>query len=569
MATEGLRRRCGEVISATASFRGRDGDVALLCESGCLLELRMIMLRGCSLLNGESREGTGEGFAGFDLVAQTRLDPAFHSASLEDVDLAATLAGEAFAIYGKYSGKEKGRFLRHIALGIEGISVELVDRAHRETALPEKRLQGELARTANQLRLFAQLVEEGSWLNARIDPAQPNRTPMPRVDLRSLLRPLGPVAVFGASNFPLAFSVAGGDTASALAAGNPVIVKAHSAHPGTSELVGQVICHSVKECGLPAGVFALLFGSGAQIGSALVKHPKVKAVGFTGSLSAGKALMQMAAARPEPIPCFTEMSATNPLFVLPEALRTRCAQIAEGLFGSFTMGVGQFCTKPGLVYLPRGTDADALVAGLVSRVNQATASPMLTEGICRSYSAGVTQRQGHSAVELLTQTNSAASAGHVFPALFQVNGSDLLRDGELAKEIFGPSTLIVRYADRSELIALTHELEGQLTATLHGTDADIAAFSDLIDILVQKAGRLVVNGFPTGVEVSHAMVHGGPYPATSDSRFTSVGTQAILRFVRPVCYQDFPQAALPDELRNENPLGIWRLVDGAFTRDAL
>lgn len=569
MAKEGLRRRCGEAISATASFRGRNGSAAMLCESGCLLELRMIMLHGCSLLNGESREGTGEGFAGFDLVAQTRLDPAFHSASLEDVDLAATLAGEAFAIYGKYSGKGKGRFLRHIALGIEGIAVELVDRAQRETALPEKRLQGELARTANQLRLFAQLVEEGSWLNARVDPAQPNRMPMPRVDLRSMLRPLGPVAVFGASNFPLAFSVAGGDTASALAAGNPVIVKAHSAHPGTSELVGQVICHSLKECGLPAGVFALLFGSGAQIGSALVKHPKVKAVGFTGSLSAGKALMQMAAARPEPIPCFTEMSATNPLFVLPEALRTRGAQIAEGLFGSFTMGVGQFCTKPGLVYLPRGADADALVAGLVSRVNQATASPMLTEGICRSYSSGVTQREGHSAVELLSQTNSAAGAGHVFPALFQVNGSDLLRDGELAKEIFGPSTLIVRYADRSELIALTHELEGQLTATLHGTDADIAAFADLIDILVQKAGRLVVNGFPTGVEVSHAMVHGGPYPATSDSRFTSVGTQAILRFARPVCYQDFPQAALPDELKNENPLGIWRLVDGAFTRDAL
>ncbi len=529
----------------------------------------MTMLRGYSILNGEPREGAGVTFEGFDPAAGTRLDPVFHSASTEDVGLAADLAGDAFAIYGRFSGKEKGRFLRHIAMGIEGIAVELVERAYRETALPEKRLQGELARTANQLRLFAQLVEEGSWANARIDPAQPERTPLPRADLRSVLRPLGPVAVFGASNFPLAFSVAGGDTASALAAGNPVIVKAHSAHPGTSEFVGQVISRSVRECGLPAGVFALLFGAGAQIGSALVKHPKVKAVGFTGSRSAGQALMQMAAARPEPIPCFTEMSSTNPLFVLPEALRMRGEQIAEGLFGSFTLGVGQFCTKPGLVFLPAGDEADKLVASLKDRTKSATASAMLTEGICRSYKTGVTQRQGHGSVELLAQNGSEDGAGHVFPALFQVSGSDLLRDSELAKEIFGPSTLVVRYEDRKELIALAHALEGQLTATLHGSDTDIAAFADLIEVLETRAGRLIVNGYPTGVEVCHAMVHGGPYPATSDSRFTSVGTQAILRFVRPVCYQDFPQAALPDELKDENPLGIWRLVNGALTRDPL
>ena len=529
------------------------------------------MLRGYSLLNGEPLEGAGATFAGFDPATGTRLDPLFHSASVQDVDLAASLAEEAFAIYGRLSGREKSRFLRHVAVGIESIAAELVERAHRETALPEKRLQGELARTANQLRLFAQLVEEGSWAMARIDPAEPQRTPAPRADIRSVLRPLGPVAVFGASNFPLAFSVAGGDTASALAAGNPVIVKAHSAHPGTSEMVGRVICRSLRECGLPAGVFALLFGTGAQVGSALVRHPKVRAVGFTGSLSGGKALMQLAAARPEPIPCFTEMSSTNPLFVLPEALRTRGAQIANGLFGSFTLGVGQFCTKPGLVFLPLDESAGTLLAGLAARVGQATASPMLTEGICRSYRTGVAQRQERGSVELLARTDSTEGAGaaHVFPALFQVRGSDLLRDGELAKEIFGPSTLIVRYADREELIALAHALEGQLTATLHGTDADIAGFADLIDILEHKAGRLIVNGYPTGVEVCHAMVHGGPYPATSDSRFTSVGTQAIYRFARPVCYQDFPQAALPDELKDGNPLGIWRLINGTFTRDAL
>jgi NADP-dependent aldehyde dehydrogenase len=392
---------------------------------------------------------------------------------------------------------------------------------------------------------------------------------MPRADIRSMLRPLGPVAVFGASNFPLAFSVAGGDTASALAAGNPVIVKAHSAHPGASEMVGQVICRSVKECGMPAGVFALLFGSGALVGAALVEHPVVKAVGFTGSLQAGKALMQLAADRPEPIPCFMEMSSSNPLFVLPESLRTRGAAIATGLFGSFTLGVGQFCTKPGLVFLPRNEDADALVARLAAQVGQAAASPMLTAGICRNYKSGVAQLEGHGAVEVLARSPAEnADATHAVPALFQVEGSELLRNPELAKENFGPCTLVVRYRDRQELMALAYALEGQLTATLHGTDADIADYADLAVLLERKAGRLVVNGYPTGVEVCHAMVHGGPYPATSDSRHTSVGTQAIYRFARPVCYQDFPQAALPDELKDGNPLGILRMVNGAFTRDA-
>jgi NADP-dependent aldehyde dehydrogenase len=432
-------------------------------------------------------------------------------------------------------------------------------------------LKGELARTTNQLRLFAQVVEEGSWAMARIDPAQPQRTPLPRADIRSVLRPLGPVAVFGSSNFPLAFSVAGGDTASALAAGNPVIVKAHSSHPGTSEMVGQVICRSVKECGLPPGVFALLFGAGSQMGVALVEHPKVKAVGFTGSLTAGKSLMQRAAARPEPIPCHTEMSATNPLFVLPEALQTRGAQIASGLFGSFTLGVGQFCTKPGLVFLPCDRDADALVAAIKSQAEQASASPMLSEGIWASYNSGVAERKSEERVALLTQPAAPPEQGgsYAAPVVFETGGADLLSDPELGKEIFGPTTLIVRYKDRQELIALARSLEGQLTATLHGTEADIAAYGDLISILERKAGRLVVNGFPTGVEVCHAMVHGGPYPATSDSRTTSVGTLAIYRWARPVCYQDFPQAALPDELKNENPLGMMRMIDGRLTRDAV
>jgi len=529
------------------------------------------MLLGYSILDGEPRAGIGAAFAAFNPATGVRLDPVFHSASMEDVDLAAHLAEEAFAIYGKLSGQEKGRFLRHIAAGIESIADELVERAHRETALPEVRLRGETARTVTQLRLFAQVVEDGSWAMARIDPAEPHRTPVPRSDIRSVLRPLGPVAVFGASNFPLAFSVAGGDTVSALAAGNPVIVKAHPAHPGASELVGQVICESVRECGLPAGTFALLFDAGTQLGAALVQHPKVKAVGFTGSLPAGKALMQLTAARPEPIPCFMEMSSANPFFVLPEALQKRRTQIASGLFGSFTMGAGQFCTKPGLIFLPWNESADALVAELVARVEQSTGSPMLTEGICRNYTSAVTQRQAHGAVEKLAQSGSVSDTGNAqsFSALLQIGGRDLLRDNEIAKEIFGPSTLIVRYSNRQEMIALANALDGQLTATLHGTDADIADFADLLSILERKAGRLIVNGYPTGVEVCHAMVHGGPYPATSDSRSTSVGSQAIFRFARPVCYQDFPQAALPEELKDENPLGIWRLVNGYLTRDAL
>jgi alpha-ketoglutaric semialdehyde dehydrogenase len=527
-------------------------------------------LRGYSIIGGQSHVGNGATFQGVDPAKGAQLEPVYHCASLADLNHAAELAEEAFVAFRKLSGRERGRFLRHVAEGIEAIVPELVDRANRETALPEARLKGESARTINQLRLFAQVVEEGSWVNARIDPAQPDRKPLPRSDIRSMMKALGPVAVFGASNFPLAFSVAGGDTAAAFAAGNPVIVKAHHAHPGTSEMVGQVIARSVRECGLPSGVFALLFGAGSEIGTALVDHPNVKAVGFTGSLSAGKALMQRAAARPEPIPCFMEMSSVNPLFVLPEALRASATQIAAGLFGSFTLGVGQFCTKPGLVYLPRNADADALVAEVKALVEKGSPSPMLTEGISKSYHSGVASRQGHSHVSTVAQAvSNGAGSNCAAPVLMQIDAADLLGNPELATEVFGPIALVIRYDSREQLMELAGAIEGQLTATLHGTETDLTAFADLIAILERKAGRLIVNGFPTGVEVCHAMVHGGPYPATSDSRATSVGTYSIYRFVRPVCYQDFPQASLPEELKNENPLGIMRLIDGQLTRDAV
>jgi NADP-dependent aldehyde dehydrogenase len=529
------------------------------------------MFQGYSIINGESRQGSGAAFKGIDPTSGARLDPAYHCASLDDLALAANLAQEAFAVYSRLPGRDRARFLRHIAAGMDSIAAEIIDRAHQETALPEARLKGELARTVNQLRLFAQVVEEGSWTNARIDPAEPERKPMPRADIRSMLRPLGPVAVFGSSNFPLAFSVAGGDTASAFAAGNPVIVKAHSAHPSTSELVGQVVSRSVRECGLPPGTFALLFGTGAEIGTALVAHPAIKAVGFTGSLSAGKALMHVAASRPEPIPCFMEMSSANPIFVLPEALRQRGAEIAKGLFASFTMGVGQLCTKPGLIFLPRNAEADAFVSALEANVKQSSASPMLTETICRNHHTGIASRRTHEHARLLAEgaAHMSAEGAYAAPALFEVSGRALLDDPELASEIFGPSTLIIRYESADEMIALAEALEGQLTATVQGSGADLAANARLLAILERKAGRLIANGFPTGVEVCHAMVHGGPYPATSESRMTSVGTQAIFRFARPVCFQDFPQDTLPDELKDENPLGIWRLVNGEFTRAAV
>jgi NADP-dependent aldehyde dehydrogenase len=430
-------------------------------------------------------------------------------------------------------------------------------------------LQSETGRTSGQLRLFAQLVEEGSWVTARIDRADTASKP-PKPDLRSMLHALGPVVVFGASNFPLAFSVAGGDTASALAAGNPVIVKAHPAHPGTSELVGQLVRESVQECGLPEGVFSLLLDSGTAVAVALVKHPLVKAVGFTGSHNAGRVLMDLAAARREPIPVFAEMGSTNPVFILPGALRENGENISTGMYKSFTLGAGQFCTKPGIVFLPENDDARTFVDKLKKSVLESGQFNMLTSGIRSAYQAATTRRQTETGVKLLAARPSSANHQElgVDAALFEADTESFLRNPELAAEVFGPATLIVRHSTRAQVLQLARNLGGHLTATIHGTDADLHEFRDLVAILKDKVGRLVFNGFPTGVEVSHAMVHGGPYPATSDGRSTSVGSEAIFRFCRPVCYQGFPEATLPDELRDGNPLGIWRMVDGEMTRES-
>ena len=526
------------------------------------------MISGRSIVNGESLKTSAGAFTALNPTTGETLEPQFHNASIEDLDGAAELAAEATGSYQQTDRKERAALLRDIAAGIEAISSEIVARAHAETALTVVRLTGELARTTGQLRLFAQLVEEGSWVNARIDLAEPERKPAPRPDLRSMLRPIGPVAVFGSSNFPLAFSVAGGDTASALAAGNPVIVKGHSAHPGTSELVAWVIANAVRERGLHPGVFALLFGS-HEVGAALVRHRHIRAVGFTGSLGGGRALMDLCATRPDPIPCFTEMSSVNPVFVLNSALGENAAGVAAGLFASFTLGVGQFCTKPGLVFVPANEHGDAFVAELKQLVENATCHPMLTEGISRSYRSGINRRTSKTGVRTLAQASAPAGVGacSAIPALFETSAHAFLNDPDLGAEIFGPSTLIVRFEGRAQMLALAASLEGQLTATIHCSEQDATYYPDLTGILERKAGRLIVNSFPTGVEVSHAMVHGGPYPATSDGRFTSVGTLAIDRWAKPVCYQNFPQSCLPDELRNENPLRIMRLLNGTLTRD--
>jgi len=529
-----------------------------------------VKLSGKSIIG--SREGTEAStkFRAHNPKTGSQLDPEFSSATAEDVNRAAELAHAAFQNYSRSSGREKGKFLRQIASNIETVTSELVERAELETALPKPRLQSETARTCNQLRLFAQLVEEGSWLMARIDRPDPDRKPLPKPDIRSLLRPLGPVVVFGASNFPLAFSVAGGDTASALAGGNPVIVKGHSAHPGTSEIVGRAVREAVRQCNLPEGVFSLLFGGGNEVGAALMKHPLVKAGGFTGSRTAGKILMNVAASRPEPIPFYAEMSSTNPVFILPGALREDGQKIAAGLHASFTLGAGQFCTKPGMVFVSEGPDASRFSDSLRQAVIGSAPFHLLTDVIRASYGNGIGNRRTKSNLRLIAEATSAkASDLAVDAVLFETDAQSFLKDPELAGEIFGPSTLLVRHSRREEVLQIARELEGHLTATIHGTESDLRDFSDLVAILEQKVGRLVFNGFPTGVEVSHAMVHGGPFPATSDGRSTSVGTQAIYRFCRPVCFQGFPDSALPDELKDENPLGIWRMIDGEMTREAV
>ncbi|MBL9199015.1 MAG: aldehyde dehydrogenase (NADP(+)) [Opitutaceae bacterium] len=528
-------------------------------------------LHGLSLIAGALGRHSDNTFRAVDPASNAKLDPEFHEATELEANQAIHLAAGAAAAYRARSGADRAKFLEAIATEIEALGDALLKRAHEETRLPLPRLTSERGRTCAQLRLFAAVAREGSWVDARIDPALPDRQPQPRPDLRRMLIPVGPVVVFGSSNFPLAFSVAGGDTASALAAGCPVVVKAHRAHPGTAELVGGAIVRAAAACGLPPGVFSLIHGGGATVGIAMVKHPETAAVGFTGSQAAGRALMEAAAARPHPIPVFAEMSSLNPLFVLPGALKERGAAIASGLFASFTLGVGQFCTKPGLVFAVRGADTDAFAEKLAEAVRHAPCAIMLTAGIREAFHSNrdaITAIDGVSVLAASQPVEDIEDLGQAArPIVATTTARNFLANPELATEAFGPFTLLVTADNPAELVACAAALEGQLTATVHGTNAELAAARPLLSALETIAGRVVLNGFPTGVEVCPAMNHGGPFPATSDVRFTSVGTAAILRFARPVCYQGFDDSLLPEALKHANPLGLLRLVDGKPTRD--
>lgn len=514
-------------------------------------------LQGKSIIGFGRGNGTEAYLSGINPATGEALEPSYAAASEEEVDKALQLAKSAFLPYSALSGARRAEFLNRIADKLDASVEKFAQRGPLETGLPEARMRGETARTSGQMRLFATLIEEGSWVDARVDRGNPDRKPLPKADLRCMLRPLGPVVVFGASNFPLAFSVAGGDTASALAAGCPVIVKAHRSHPGMAEIAGECIKAAAIETGMPEGVFSLIYGD-QKMGTYLVTHPVIKAVGFTGSQNGGTALMQAAASRPEPIPVYAEMSSINPLVILPGALAERGESLAEGFFGSMTLGVGQFCTNPGLVFLP-DEGADAFLAKLAELVEAGSGATMLNAGTCQSYCQRVKTLRETDGVEVLASAPEKEGQGS--PTVFTVSLERFLKEPSLRDECFGPATLIVR-APVEEIASGIEDLEGQLTGTIFATNGELARNGGLVAALREKVGRLIFNGFPTGVEVCHAMVHGGPFPASSDGRSTSVGTLAIGRFCRPAAWQDFPADALPEELRDENPLGIHRIVDG-------
>ena len=519
------------------------------------------------MLIGASAHRGGEGeFRAVDPASGEALDPAFGGGGAAEVDRACALAWAAFDAFRETGLEQRATFLESVAQNILDIGDDLIVRATAESGLPRARLEGERVRTVGQLRLFAQVVREGSWIEARIDPAMPDRKPLPRPDIRQRHIPLGPVAVFGASNFPLAFSVAGGDTASAFAAGCPVVVKGHGAHPGTSELVGRAIRAAVASCGLPEGVFSLLFGTGNEIGTALVADPRTKAVGFTGSRRGGLALMAVAAKRPEPIPVYAEMSSINPVFLMPSALASRAEALGKGFVASLTMGAGQFCTNPGILLGVEGPDLDRFVAAAVEALGGSAASTMLTPGIRAAYDSGVAKLAGSGDVTTLARGMACSGPNQAQAAFFTTTADAFLADTELQEEVFGAASLLIRCGDVAAMKAVAERLEGQLTATVQMEAQDKAAVAALIPTLERKAGRILANGWPTGVEVCHAMVHGGPFPATSDPRSTSVGTLAIRRFLRPVCYQDLPADLLPEAVRDGNPLGLWRRVDGELGR---
>jgi len=527
-------------------------------------------LHGKNLIGG-AQSGQGETFAAIDPSTSQALPGVFHEGTADEADQALRLAHDSFQAFRKTSKNVRAALLETIAVNIEAIGDELLARANAETALGLPRVTMERGRTCFQLRLFARMCEDGSWVNARIDPAMPDRKPMPRPDMRRMLIGVGPVVSFSSSNFPLAISVAGNDLVSAFAAGCPIVVKNHPNHPGTAEMVAGAITKAITDLKLPPGIFSMINGRRTDIGMALVKHPLAKAVAFTGSLRGGRAIFDAANARPEPIPVFAEMGSVNPVFVLPGALAERGEKIAEAYKGSMTLGVGQFCTNPGVVVGLKSEASAAFLKTAATLVEHATPGTMLYAGLRDGFEAELGKHQKVPGVTVVarSKTDADRSKTQGRPTLLSTDAKTFLANPVLREEAFGPSSIFVAGESKEDLLAVARTMDGSLTATIHGTARDLEEYADLVLLLEQKVGRLVFNGFPTGVEVVPSQQHGGPYPSTTDARTTSVGTASVYRFVRPVAYQDFPQAALPDELKDENPLGIWRMVEGKLTKEAV
>jgi len=528
----------------------------------------MIDLHGQQLIGSQTSAESSETFQSFNPATNETLPTHFHEATSDEIDQALQLAAKAFDKFRNTTPEQRTLFLETLADEIDALGDQFIEQAQAETGLPRPRCEGERGRATNQTRQFAELLREGSWVDARVDLPNPERQPLPKPDVRSMMLPIGPVVVFGASNFPIAISVLGADTVSALAAGCPVVVKAHPAHPGTCELAARAVLSAIEKCGLPEGTFSLIHGRTNDTGLSLVRHPATQAVAFTGSLGGGRALADAAAARPNPIPVYAEMGSVNPIFLLPGALKERASQIGADFIQSVTLGVGQFCTCPGLVF---GIDSDDLSTFTSAAAEHAQNSPpatMLHPGIYESFWKGVNAIEALEGFSLVGQSSDKAEPekNHAACSIFETNSSALRDNPQLYDEVFGPISTITKCQSTSELEQFASQLEGSLTASVHGTAEDLAEHTDLIRILETKVGRLIFNGYPTGIEVCHAMHHGGPYPSASHSHFTSIGTRCIYRFVRPVCYQGWPQEALPLELQDSNPSGIWRLVDGKITQ---
>ena len=528
-------------------------------------------LSGNMLIAGKWVKGQAGQFNAYDPATGLATATAFSKADQQQVAAAVGAAHQAFLQYRHIPFSARADFLDDCAKAIMALGDELLECMQQETGYPLARCMGERARTCGQLNMQADFIRSGEYLDARIDQAMPERQPLPRPDIRFLNQGIGVIAVFAVSNFPLAYSTAGGDTASALAAGCAVIVKGHMSHPGTGELVAQALQTAAQRCGMPDGVISFIQADDAIGGAALINAPQVKGIGFTGSIKGGTSIAKMAAQRPEPIPVFAEMGSINPVLLLPQALKNRGSQIAQGFVASMTLGSGQFCVNPGLLIAIEGPELDSFVAAVSEALKPSTAGVMLNQRICQSYAEGTERLAATAGLQRLAEGQlPTQEAGYYAQAmLYATQATTFLANHSLQEEVFGPATLLVKCADIQQVMTVLHSLQGQLTGTLQGEESELAEHKQLVDLLSLKVGRMVINGFPTGVEVCSAMVHGGPFPASTDSRFTAVGTAALQRWLRPVCYQDFPQSLLPEALQNHNPLGLMRTVNGHKTRDSI